>query len=62
MNAGSTSVLSVDVPRMYSVVRNREIGHHELTLETRSDGVAMYAFTFTSCVVPGDAADAGRHR
>ena len=44
--------MTVDVPRMYRIVNNREIGRHELTLETSSDGVAMYAFTFVSCVIP----------
>ncbi len=52
MAGGATSTMTVDVPRMYRVVNNREIGRHELTLATASDGVAMYAFTFTSCVVP----------
>jgi hypothetical protein len=46
-----TSVLTVDTPRMYRLVANREIDRHELTLTTTSDGVALYAFTFTSCVM-----------
>ena len=37
---------------MYRLVTNRDIDRHELTLTTTSDGVAMYAFTFTSCVMP----------
>jgi thiol-disulfide isomerase/thioredoxin len=45
-------VLTIDAPRMYRLVANREIDRHELTLATTSDGVALYAFTFTSCVVP----------
>ena len=45
-------VLTIDAPRMYRLVANREIDRHELTLVTKSDGVALYAFTFTSCVVP----------
>jgi thiol-disulfide isomerase/thioredoxin len=49
---GATSVMRVDTPRMYRIVANREIGRHELTLSTTSDGVALYAFTFTSCEVP----------
>jgi len=48
----ATSIITVDAPRMYRIVNNREIGRHELTLATASDGVAMYAFTFLSCVVP----------
>lgn len=47
-----TSIFTVDVPRMYRIVANREIGRHELTLTTTSDAVALYAFTFTSCVMP----------
>lgn len=47
---GESAVLVVDEPRMYQVVQNREIDHHELTLVTLSEGVALYAFTFTTCV------------
>ncbi len=44
----------VDVagPRMYRLVNNREIGGHELTLATSDAGLALYAYTFVSCVVP----------
>jgi thiol-disulfide isomerase/thioredoxin len=49
---GSTSIVTVDTPRLYRIVSNRDIDRHELTLTTKSDGVAMYAFTFTSCVMP----------
>ena len=48
---GATSIMTVDAPRLYRLVSNREIDRHELTLSTTSDGVALYAFTFTSCVV-----------
>jgi thiol-disulfide isomerase/thioredoxin len=49
----STSIVTIDAPRMYRLVNNREIDRHELTLTTTSDGVALYAFTFTSaCVAP----------
>jgi thiol-disulfide isomerase/thioredoxin len=48
----AVSVVTVDTPRMYRLVANREIDRHELTLSTTSDGVTMYAFTFTSCLVP----------
>ena len=52
----TTSTLTVDTPRMYRIVNNRDIDRHELQLTTKSDGVALYAFTFTSaCVMPGDA-------
>ncbi|MBI5283609.1 MAG: redoxin domain-containing protein [Chloroflexi bacterium] len=51
---GGTALLTVDAPRMYRIVNNRDIDRHELTLTTASDGVALYAFTFTSCLVPGE--------
>ncbi len=47
---GATAIITVDAPKMYRIVNNREIGRHELTLATTSDGVALYAFTFTSCL------------
>jgi hypothetical protein len=43
---------------LYRIVNKREIDRHELTLRTTSDGIALYAFTFTSCLVPGEM-DAG---
>ena len=37
-----------------ALVANRDIDRHELTLSTKSDGIALYAFTFgSSCVEPG---------
>jgi len=48
----ATSTLTVDAPRMYRIVSNQDIGRHELALSTTSDGVALYALTFTSCVIP----------
>jgi thiol-disulfide isomerase/thioredoxin len=44
--------VEVDRPRMYRLINNREIGGHELTLSTSSPGLALYAFTFVSCVAP----------
>jgi thiol-disulfide isomerase/thioredoxin len=46
----AAAIVRVDAPRMYRLVRNREINTHELTLVTRSDGIMLYAFTFGSCV------------
>ena len=48
----ATATMVIDTPRMYQIVSNRDIDRHELVLETNSDGVALYAFTFTSCIVP----------
>lgn len=44
-------VATIDVPRMYSLVKDTDVQHHDLVLETESDGLAAFAFTFTSCVV-----------
>jgi hypothetical protein len=46
----SDGAVAVDVPRMYSLIRNDDVERHTLTLETTSDGLAAFAFTFTSCV------------
>ena len=43
------AVAKVGKPGLYRLVNNREIDTYDLTLSTTSDGVAMYAFTFTSC-------------
>lgn len=44
--------VEVDRPRMYALVNNREIGGHDVTLTTSSPGLALYAYTFVSCVAP----------
>ena len=44
-------VVSVDTPRMYRLVQGADADRHELTLETEADGLAAFAFTFTSCVM-----------
>jgi hypothetical protein len=44
--------VSVNTPRMYRLVNNREIDTYELTLVTQSDGLALYAFTFGTCLAP----------
>jgi thiol-disulfide isomerase/thioredoxin len=45
-------VVSIDSPRMFSLIRNDEVEQHTLTLSSVSDGLAAFAFTFTSCVAP----------
>ena len=50
-----SAFVEVDGPRMYRLANSPEIGAHELSLLTADAGVAMYAFTFVSCVVPPDA-------
>jgi thiol-disulfide isomerase/thioredoxin len=43
------SFFTVDEPRMYRIIRNREFGSHELKLSSISDSFEIYAFTFGSC-------------
>ncbi len=50
---GGKAIVTVATPRMYRLVNNRELDTHNLTLVTNSDGLSLYAFTFTSCLVPG---------
>lgn len=49
------SLIRVDVPRMYNIVHNPDFGNFELRLAPRRQGLAIYAFTFSSCIIP-DAA------
>jgi thiol-disulfide isomerase/thioredoxin len=46
------SCITVDEPRMYNVVRNKEYGEHTLRLSSQSSGFAVYSFTFVSGVIP----------
>ena len=45
-------VVTVDRPRMYRIVHSGDVERRKLVLETESDGLAAFAFTFTSCVAP----------
>lgn len=47
---GGISYVLVERPQMVELVRNPGFGHHELELIFRANGLALYAFTFTSCV------------
>jgi thiol-disulfide isomerase/thioredoxin len=49
------SYLLVQQPRMYFLVDNREFGEHTLELIC-PEGLAAFAFTFTSCVDPSRSA------
>lgn len=44
------SYIEVVRPRMYSLVDNKDFGTHTLELIVREPEVALFAFTFTSCV------------
>lgn len=47
---GGISYILVDRPRMYELTRSPEFGTHELEMIFRANGLALYAFTFVSCV------------
>jgi thiol-disulfide isomerase/thioredoxin len=51
-NEADGTVVRVDVPRMYRLIRGSSFEEHDLLLRARSDGVRAYAFTFVSCVKP----------
>jgi thiol-disulfide isomerase/thioredoxin len=50
-NGDEESYVVVDSARMYFLVDNHDFGSHELELRC-SQGIAAFAFTFTSCVDP----------
>lgn len=59
---GGMSYLTVDRARMYEIIANPDFETHELELIFHAHGLALYAFTFTSCVVSGNHSDAGTYR
>ncbi|MBZ5522329.1 MAG: redoxin domain-containing protein [Acidobacteriia bacterium] len=44
------SYLQIARPRMYALVENHSFGTHTLELVTRQPELALFAFTFTSCI------------
>ncbi|HEX6387698.1 MAG TPA: redoxin domain-containing protein [Anaerolineae bacterium] len=46
------SVVRVTRPRLYQLINNPTYRPHELELKFRATGLALYAFTFTTCVAP----------
>ena len=44
------TVVTVDGPRMYRLIRGDAFEEHELRLRVRTPGLRAYAFTFVSCV------------
>lgn len=57
---GGISVICVERPRMYELVRNPQFEAHELELIFHAHGLALYAFTFTSCAAPAAGPDTYR--
>jgi thiol-disulfide isomerase/thioredoxin len=52
VGADGKSVLMVDEPRLYSVVKNTEHGSHVLRLRTTEGKLAAYSFKFVPGVIP----------
>ena len=48
---GERGFITVDGPRMYSVVANESVVSGSVTIRAEAAGLAAYAFTFISCVV-----------
>ncbi len=48
--ADGRSVLHVDAPRLYQLARNPDERRHELQLAVEARGLAVFAFSFSTCV------------
>jgi hypothetical protein len=46
------SILTLDMPRNYSVAKNREFGEHLLRLKPTSPGTALYSLAGLTSVIP----------
>jgi thiol-disulfide isomerase/thioredoxin len=46
------SIVVVESPRFYELVRNREFGEHVLRLTSRNPGNAVYSFAFITGIIP----------
>jgi thiol-disulfide isomerase/thioredoxin len=46
------AIVSVDIPRMYQLVNNKQFSHHLLTLTASNPNLEIYAFSFTTCAIP----------
>ena len=55
--ANGQSYVRVNRPRLYQLVRNPRYAAHDLTLTFAAPGLALYAFTFTTCITPTPAAN-----
>ena len=49
---GDRSFVQVTRPRLYSLTRHSAFEEHQVELILRTPGVAIYTFTFVSCVAP----------
>jgi hypothetical protein len=46
------SVLNVDMPRLFSVVKNPEFGEHVFRLKPEMPGTSVYSLTGVTAVIP----------
>jgi len=53
-DAQGRSLIYVERPRLYELVRCPGFEAHELALTFHATGLALYSFTFTSCVQPSE--------
>jgi thiol-disulfide isomerase/thioredoxin len=60
--ADGSTYINVERARMYALVNNHSFEVHTLELAPQGEGVAMYAFTFTTCVEKPSATIAGAER
>lgn len=51
-DADGQAVLVVDKPRLYAITRNPDARPHTLRLEATARGLALFSFSFTTCVRP----------
>lgn len=49
-NGTGTSYVRVDRPRLYELIRAPDFGRRRLTLTTQAPAIALYTFTFSTCV------------
>jgi hypothetical protein len=54
---GQKTVVRLDAPRMYSLMRTPDARPHELQMLIGQPGLAFYAFSFGSCLVPASFND-----
>jgi thiol-disulfide isomerase/thioredoxin len=47
---GGLSYVSAERPRMVQIVSNPDFEEHEIELTFKANGLALYAFTFTTCI------------
>ncbi len=47
----SLSIIFVDTPRLYNIVKNKEFGEHTLKITTTSPHLSVYAFSFVTSAI-----------